>query len=143
MRSKKYSIILIFLVVLTPVIYYLLPSASLILRTTGYFTSVEPEKNVSFAIESLIDGKSNVFVQLEKENTCYWIRPTMKKGKYVLEIIEYENMNKTSGCIGIQKDTSYIEVDQPISLHGIDCVCSGKLHRFEWKPEKYLKIVSE
>jgi hypothetical protein len=121
---KKWIFLIIFLLVLIFSLYYLLSSNLLLLRFTGLFTSVKSEKDIYVALNSLIAGKSSVLIDLENENTCYWIIPGRGENDYFIEIREY---GKEFGeCVGYPRSSNYIKTNQKINMFSHGCLCQGK-----------------
>jgi hypothetical protein len=121
--NKKLVIFLIVLFGLIFSLYFLLSTNTQFLRLTGRFSSVEPEKDIYTAINSLIDGKNSVSIELEKNDTCYWIIPGRDENSYFIEVREYGK--EFSECIGSPKNTNYIKTDQNVKMYSNGCLCQG------------------
>lgn len=141
MTNRKFIVLTVFLlsIIIILIFYVFLDSAS-VLSLTGYFIPVKTEDTMSSTVNSLIVGENKLSFDVTEGNTCYWIKSTMKKGKHFLEINEYENSNETRGCSGILKNTELLQVDHPVNIQGMDCICGDDPYHFEWVSERQLRI---
>lgn len=135
MGYKRYLIFLVLLIMIISLSLSLteLTSISDVLLDVTGISPIKKEKDTILATESLITKKEKVQLNLEKENTCYWLKTVKNKTSYLLEISEYEYTSDMKGCFGYPKDVKYIILDKPLNLMGISCLCTGNDYDLEWK----------
>jgi hypothetical protein len=136
MRNR--FLIILFVIILSVFMLSLLfseygPSRNVRLRILGLFfiQKTPTESDVFILFDRIIKGEDKLLLEIKRDDICYWIRPTNEGAEHLLEIKEYQNSGVIKGCIGIPKNTSYIILDHPINLRGIDCTCSGNIYQVE------------
>jgi len=140
MINKKILLFLAIIAIIFSLAYFLryYPSLEILLKIVPLFRpKVKPAetRKLDIALTDLMKTKEKLIFDIKENNTCYWIRPGRDENGYYLEIKEYQNSGKIKGCFGPVKNTKYIPVDHPTNIHGIDCICDGKIHQFDWKSD--------
>lgn len=127
--SKRTIISIIILIALIFSLSYLFPSSFLIqnirrLGITGFFTSVKEENDLISAVNKLIEGRNELIVKIQQNNTCYWIKSTTNETHYILQINEYES---SGVCLGFVKNSVSIGLHEWLNVFGdTSCLCKGE-----------------
>jgi hypothetical protein len=107
--------------------FYIHQISPIILPTT--VVSINETRTLTDIISGLIDGGNKISVEINENDVCYWIRPTID-GKYIIEIKKYQSMVKK--CFGLDLDESRITLENGVNIIGdTDCLCNGEKYSLE------------
>ena len=86
--------------------------------------------STELAIETLTDGQKQVYLHIEKNQACYWIKYTDNSTNYLIQMNVYDNPEHN--CMGVVKERKYIVVDHPVNIQGNICVCYDEDYSLEF-----------